>query len=230
MNRKALFHLVWILAGALLGFCSAFVFGDVLAMPRRWFLVPHVALTLGFLAAYTRWSNIALRRLLVRRWAFGLLAAAAVAVFLIGNVLGQPASPRPRGLHLWLDLLWLGVVYGAVDALLLSVLPIVATWRAGELLGWTRRWPGRIGVGLMALVASAFITATYHLGYAEFRGPAVRKAIAGNVVMSAGQLLSMNPIAATGSHIAMHVAAVLHGPDSTVQLPPHNTGAGIQLP
>jgi hypothetical protein len=40
-------------------------------------------------------------------------------------------------------------------------------------------------------------------------------------VMSIAYIASRNPLAAVLSHVAMHVAAVLHGIDSTVQLPPH---------
>ena len=229
MNRTALSHLAWIAAAALVGVLSAFVFGDLLRLARGWFLVPHVAITLGFLLAYARWSGTSLRRLWTRRVLWGVLAAAAVGVVLTLNVLGQPASPRARGLALWLDLLWLGLVYGTADALLLSVLPVVAAWRAGRILGWTARWHGKLATAMVALAASALVTAAYHLGYAEFRGPAVGKAVVGNVVMSAGQLLAGSPVAAAGSHVAMHVAAVLHGPATTVQLPPHQDRATAAL-
>jgi hypothetical protein len=39
--------------------------------------------------------------------------------------------------------------------------------------------------------------------------------------MSLSMLVTGNPIAAVGSHVAMHTAAVLHGPATTIQLPPH---------
>jgi hypothetical protein len=39
--------------------------------------------------------------------------------------------------------------------------------------------------------------------------------------MSLGYLITANPIAAIASHIAMHVAGILHGPETTAQLPPH---------
>jgi len=45
--------------------------------------------------------------------------------------------------------------------------------------------------------------------------------IIGNGVMSLGYLITANPIAAIASHIAMHVAGILHGPETTAQLPPH---------
>jgi hypothetical protein len=88
-------------------------------------------------------------------------------------VRNQPASAHAQGLALALDLLWLGVVYGLVDGLLLSVLPVLATWQALSLLGWIEHWPGRIAAGIVALAASLFVTAVYHLGYPEFRGPQI---------------------------------------------------------
>ena len=43
----------------------------------------------------------------------------------------------------------------------------------------------------------------------------------GNGVMSLGYILTANPLTAVLSHIAMHIAGVLHGPASVIQLPPH---------
>lgn len=213
---------MWVAAAGAVGFASAFVFSDVLALPRRWFLVPHAIVTIAFLLAYARWSGTELRRLFSRRFGFGALGALVLGAMLSLNVLGQQPSQRAQGLELWLDLAWLGVVYGALDALLLSVLPVVAAWRACAQLGWTRRWRDRLGAAALGIVASAYVTSAYHAGYAEFRAPnTLAKAVAGNAMMSSAQLLTASPVAATGSHIIMHIAAVLHGPDTTVQLPPH---------
>ena len=38
---------------------------------------------------------------------------------------------------------------------------------------------------------------------------------------SCEHFLTMNPIGAIGGHIAMHIASVLHGINTTTQLPPH---------
>jgi hypothetical protein len=119
------------------------------------------------------------------------------------------------------DLLWLGGVYGILDALLLSVMPVLATWQALSKLGWTFGWPGRVVAGAVALAASLLVTAAYHLGYPEFRGPEVVSPIIGNGICSLAYLLTTNPVAAVASHVAMHVAALLHGLETTVQLPPH---------
>jgi len=106
--------------------------------------------------------------------------------------------------------------------LLLSVLPVLATWGAFSALGWTVHWPGKILVGFIALLASLFVTVSYHLGYPECRvagglfGPTL-----GNGAMSLGYVLTNNPISAIFSHMAMHIAGVLQGPASVMQLPPH---------
>jgi hypothetical protein len=76
--------------------------------------------------------------------------------------------------------------------------------------------------GALALLASLFVAAVYHLGYAEFQSSELREPIFGNGVMSLGYILTQNPITAIGSHIIMHIAAVLQGAGEGVsQLPPH---------
>jgi hypothetical protein len=221
MDIKWWLHLIWVLGAGVIGFLATAVLAGWLRLPRSWFLVPYLILAGGFLYAYFRWSGIDLGDELGRHWVWGLAGAVLAGAFLVSNVLSQPASQRSQGVKLVFDLLWLGVVYGTLDALLLSVMPVLATWRAFSLLGWTAGWPGRIGVGVLALIASLFVTATYHLGYPEFRGPAVAGPVFGVGISSLAYLLTTNPLTSLLSHIAMHVAAVLQGPETTLQLPPH---------
>jgi hypothetical protein len=119
------------------------------------------------------------------------------------------------------DILWLGIVYGTVDALLLTVLPVAVTWRALSTARWTTSWPGKLATGMTAFAASLGVTAAYHLGYVEYRGPQVVDPLIGNGVMTLGYLLTGSPLTAIGAHIALHVASVLHGVETTVTLPPH---------
>jgi hypothetical protein len=215
-------YLLWLPAAALLGFAIAEIFAGLLHLPRSLYLIPYVTLVSLFLYIFLRWSGISLTELFRHNWAWGVVGAVLVGAFLVRNVFSQPASPRPTGLALAFDLLWSGVVYGTIDALLLSVLPVLATWQAFSALGWTNHWPGKIAVGAIALFASLFVTICYHLGYPEYRmqagvlGPSI-----GNGVMTLGYVLTNNPITAILSHIAMHVAGVLNGADSVMQLPPH---------
>ena len=94
-------------------------------------------------------------------------------------------------------------------------------WQAFSQTGWIAAWPGKLAVGVLALLASLWVTFAYHWGYPEYRGKQVMAPLIGNGIMSLGYLLTINPISAVGSHIAMHIAGVLHGPESTMQLPPH---------
>ncbi len=152
---------------------------------------------------------------------WGFVGAVLVAVFTVMNVLSQPASPHPEGGRLLLDVVWLGIVYGTLDALLLSVVPIDAVWRAFSSVPWTRGVAGKLAIGMVALVASLVATTAYHLGYPEFRNARVAAPIVGTATLGLAYLLTSNPLASILGHIAMHVAAVLHGPATTVQLPPH---------
>jgi hypothetical protein len=221
MNKIWYAYLGWIAAAALFGFAISAIFAGVLRLPRSIYLIPYVALSGLFLYAYVRWSGLAIGDLIRHNWVWGLVGAVLFAAFTVKNVLSQPASARSEGFTLAFDLLWSGVVYGLMDALLLSVLPVLATWQAFTLLNWTANWPGKILVGVIAVFASLLVTAVYHLGYPEYRGGGLFGPAIGNTAMTLGYLITNNPLAAILSHIAMHIAGVLRGPASVVQLPPH---------
>jgi hypothetical protein len=136
-------------------------------------------------------------------------------------VLSQPSSERQKGFALVTDILWPGLTYGLVDALLLSVLPILAVKLAVANTPFLDSWFGRIGFIFLGLLASFFATTAYHLGYPEFRGKKVIWPNIGNGILSLAYLLTMNPLAAILPHITMHIAAMLHGPKTTGQVPPH---------
>jgi len=213
---------LWIPAAALLGFAIAEIFAGLLQLPLRIYLIPYLLSVSLFVYAFFRWSGLSLMELCRHHWVRGIVGALLVGAFLVNNVFSQPASARSEGLTLAFDLLWGGVLYGMLDALILSVLPVLAIWQAFSLLGWTNHWPGKIVVGAIALSASLFVTVCYHLGYPEYRAQgAIFGPTTGNGVITLGYLLTSNPLTAMLSHIAMHVAGVLHGPASVMQLPPH---------
>lgn len=221
MTKVWYVYLGWIVAAALLGFAISAVFAGRLHLPRNMYLIPYVLFTSLLLYAYVRWSGLVVGDLIRRNWIWGLVGAVLFAAFTVKNVLSQPISPRSEGFALVFDILWSGVVYGLMDALLLSVLPVLAIWQAFSLLNWTASWPGKILVGVIAVFASLLVTVAYHLGYPEYRGAGMGGPVIGNTAMTLGYVLTNNPLAAILSHIAMHIAGVLHGPASVVQLPPH---------
>jgi MFS family permease len=214
-------HLIWVIGAGVLGCAVSAVFAGWLHLRRTIFLIPYVLLASAFIAGYARWSQLDIGNLIGHNWPWGVVGAIVLGVFMVKNILSQPASARSTGAQLGLDLLWQGVVYGGVDALLLSVMPVLATWQAFSQLGWATAWLGKLIVGGIAIIASLWVTFAYHWGFPEYRGQQVASPLFGNGVMSLGYLITTNPIAALGSHIAMHVAGVLHGPESKQQLPPH---------
>ncbi len=221
MTRTWAGYLAWLAIAAVVGGGTAFLFADVLEWPRRVYLVPYAVAVSALVHGYLRWCSVGVFGLVRQRWRLGVIGAIAVGAFVVGNILSQPASPHSRGFQLVVDLLWLGMVYGTLDALLLSIIPVHATWCAMSALGWTESWLSKSVAAALSLAASVLVTAVYHLGYPEYRSLALVGPVFGNTVMSLAYLVTRSPLAAIGSHVAMHVAGVLHGPETVMQLPPH---------
>lgn len=221
MTKELWLHLGWVLAAGLLGLVTSAIFSGWLRLARKLFLVPYFLLAGAFLWGFVYWSRLDLGSLFAQNWAWGLLAGAIVGAFLVRNVRSQPASARSTGGGLLFDVLWVGLGYGAVDALFLNVMPVVAVWNGFSAVGWTVAWPGQIATGFLALLASLAVTLLYHWGYPEFRNRRVALVLLGNALITLAYLVSGNPLGAVVSHVAMHVAAVFQGPETMIQLPPH---------
>lgn len=209
----------WILGLASVGFAMSFLGAGVARLGRDTIVVAYLGIVGMLLIAYVRSTTIHLAASLTQRWRTGLIAGLAMGALLTMNVMAQPGSPRPSGPQLVWALGWLGVVYGIVDALLLNVMPVWIAWSAQA--QETRSRPLLLRRAFVALGASLLVTAAYHLGYHEFRGPAVIQPLIGNALLTLGFLLTRSPAAAIVGHVIMHAAAVLHGMETTVQLPPH---------
>jgi hypothetical protein len=184
-------------------------------------VLAYLGVALPAVIGYLSWCRVDLVGSTTRRWMWGVLGAVVAGTFVVVNVLGQDASPRPEGVALVANLLWGGVVYGLLDALFLSILPITMVWLAAKDLGLIGGWVSKVTVGFAALLGSLFVTILYHWGFTEYQGADIAGPIIGNGVLSLAYLLSGNPLASAVGHVAMHVASVLHGIDTTIQLPPH---------
>ena len=170
MNQIWYAWLGWVAGAGVLGFAIFRHFCALWRLPRNIYLLPYIGLSSLFLYAALKWSGLSLVELLRHNWFWGLVGAILLAVFTIKNIISQPASARAQGFALGFDILWSGIIYGLVDALLLSVLPVLATWQAFTLLNWTTNWPGKLLASVLAILASLFVTLAYHLGYPEYRG------------------------------------------------------------
>ena len=209
----------WVAAAAVMGFLVSGLTTSVLGLPRHAFVAAWSAAVAALWLAYSRAGHVHLRVQGARHLPAGLIVGAVIGALLVATVLRQPGAAAPEGLALGIDLIWLGAVYGSVDALILAVLPVVALYgvRAPE----TRVPGGRLRRAAAAVAGSALITAAYHLGFREFQGVQVALPVIGGVLTAAAYLLSGSAVAPIVAHVMMHVAAVLHGAATTVQLPPH---------
>jgi hypothetical protein len=210
----------WTLGAAAAGAMSSAIASGWLHLSREWFVLVHLVVVAAFTWAFASYHGLTVRTQLGRRWLPGLVVGLFVGALLARQVFGQPGSPRSSGLALTGDIAWFGVIYGTIDALLLTVVPVIALYglRPAEELAQSNL---RLRWALIALAGSALVTAAYHAGFTEFRGPQLLQPVIGNLLITLAYLLSGSPLAAVVSHVVMHVAAVLHGMATTIQLPPH---------
>jgi hypothetical protein len=215
--------LTWIILASILGFSVAAIFAGWLRLQRNVYLMFYIPIVVVLFIFFVRLNDLNFREIIMHNWYWGLAGAALAGAFVIKNVFSQPSSPRNTGIEFFSDILWPGLAYGLIDALLLSVLPILAVKAAFTGSVWIDNPVGRIGLGALALMGSFFVTTAYHWGYPEFRGKKVIWPNIGNGVLTLAYLLTMNPLAAILPHMAMHVAAMIHGRETTGQVPPHYT-------
>jgi hypothetical protein len=212
---------LWILGASILGFCVSAAFSGWLNLRRRLFLIPYILLAGAFLYAFYRLNTIDLAAAISHNLLWGVVAGIITGALMILNVRSQPATREATGGELLLNLVWAGLAYGIMDGLLLNVFPVLALQMGLSGAGWLSTWLGKLGFGLIALGASVWITLTYHAGYEEFRGSNMVKVLFGNALISLAYLVSGNPLGALIAHSVMHLAAVIQGPETTLQLPPH---------
>jgi hypothetical protein len=212
--------LLWALACAVIGLIASGLLSGVLHWSRSTFVLGYSLLVGGFTLAYVRASGMDPWLQIRRHRVSGTIGGLLVGYLLASNVYSQPASAPPEGGELITAIVWFGLVYGTADALLLNIIPVLAIYgtRPKEQL---RQGALRLRWGAIALLGSLLITAFYHLGFSEFRGPALLQPLIGNAIITAGYLLTGSPLAALMAHVIMHAAAVVHGMETTVQLPPH---------
>lgn len=216
-------QLRWLGAGFTLGFLVPYVFADLLGTPRDLYYGIYAVAVVAFFTLWARASGEQVGDLITRRWpvalALGLVCAALLVVIVLRT---EDATPRPEGLALVGAITWRGIVYGVADGLLLSAFPILAVFSAFKGTHFRARLIGKVVIGLAAVVASLAMTATYHLGYSDFRSEKVQNPLKGDVIWSAPTLLTLNPIGAPIAHAGLHVSAVVHSYETDLFLPPHH--------
>jgi hypothetical protein len=216
---STLSHLGWIPAGALVGWFAAFVFGDLMTLPVDLYYLTYFGIVLGFVAFYVRRTGLELRSWISRRLGWAVALGILGGVALMQGVLTRPETPAVSGAMLAWAVVYRGVIYGAVDGILLIAFPWIVTWRAFD--AEHARWGVRVRASAVALLAILLITTTYHLGYRDFRSSKIMMPNLGSLIGAVPTLVTANPVASAISHVGMHVTSVLHSPDSDLFLPPH---------
>jgi hypothetical protein len=115
----------WLVAAAVIAFSLPAIFSMALRWERPLFLSPYVAVVGIFLAVYF-WNHPVASRQWIASWRYALVATAAACFLLLRNIVEQPSSAVPQGGELLPTLAWVGLVYGAIDGLLLNVFPVLA--------------------------------------------------------------------------------------------------------
>jgi hypothetical protein len=218
VKTRRLLHVGWFAAAAAIAFAIPNVFSTRLGLSNDLYYLIYFAFVGALLAGYVTVLGVDLGTLLRRSWGASLLLGVPIAGLVVAFVWSRPATPVPTGPYLAFEVLWRGVAYGMVDALLLTAFPgMVAFGVLGENLRGVRNRVAYIG---LALFLSIVMTTTYHLGYAQFREQGVQQPVTGNVMISIPMLATANPAGSFLAHAAMHVAAVTHSYETELFLPP----------
>ncbi len=215
-------NILWLLGTALATYAVSAVFAGKLKLKRNVFLVFYIPVCAGLTVGYYSWSGADPINQMAVNWYWAILAIAVASFIATRNVMSQPTTGRRVGAKFALDLLWPGFAYGLADGLVLSVLPVLAVQSA---FAPPAGLAEKIGIGSLAFAASLFVTFLYHVGYPEYRNKNVLWTLLGNGIFSVALLLTGNLLAAIVPHIVMHMAAVVHGHETTFQLPPHYADA-----
>jgi len=209
--------LLWLAGITGAAFLVSWLLSD-LRPTRRVFYIPALSVVTGALTAgYLAWGGGGVS-FWTNRWGYGLVGAVVAGIFLTAVLRrGRVRSSEPGSITAG-TLGWDGLVYGAAEGLLLSVLPVLVVYQMLFSNGWDGGW-SLFGAATLALVASIVVIVAHHLGYPDFRSSRVKmgQAILGCGVLSLAYLLTASVIAPILAHAALHVAVTRFG----MELPPH---------
>jgi hypothetical protein len=216
---QAVRHLVWFSVVCAVAFLVPYLGVSVLALQHDVFYLVYFAVTIALIAGYVRLEHVAVAELfrIRARWSLGI--GVVLAGFLVFNVFNsEDATARPHGAYFVFELLWRGVGYGLIDTLLLTVFPCLVAYTLlhGNVDGLT----GKLRLTALALPLVMLVTATYHLGYPQYRQDGLSRPETGNVLISIPTFATANPIGSFVAHASQHVAAVTHAYESRVFNPP----------
>ena len=216
---QAVRQLVWFILVCAFAFLVPFLGVSVLDMQHDLFYLVYFAVTIALLASYVWVEQIDVAEVFRFRWRWSLGLGVALAVFLVFNVFNtEDATARPHGAYFVFELLWRGLGYGLVDTLLLTVFPCLVAYRL--LHGHVGDLKGKLRFTALMLPLVIIVTATYHLGYPQYRQDGLTRPETGNILISIPTFATANPVGSIVAHVSQHVAAVTHAYESKIFVPP----------
>ncbi len=212
-------HFVWFAVVCAVAFLVPYLGVSVLDLQHDLFYLVYFAVTVALIAGYVSVEKVDVAAILRRNWRWSLGVGAVFAVFLVFNVFNTADSTRrPHGAYFVFELLWRGVGYGLIDTLLLTAFPCFIACKL--LHGQVEGLGGKLRFSLVTLPLVIVITATYHLGYPQYRQDGLSRPETGNVLISIPTLATANPAGSFVAHVSQHVAAVTHAYESKIFNPP----------
>jgi hypothetical protein len=215
--------LIWLASGAALFFVVPFVGADVLGLQPDLYYLVYFTVALAWFGAFLASYGTQLRDLWPLNLAWSLVVGAVAGVGVAAVVFGSDATGHPEGWRWWFEIGWRGLVYGSVDALILFVFPAAVAYLLmhGDRAGARRK----VGYAGLVLALSLLMSASYHLGYPEYRDADMRSPLVGTVMADSAAVLTGNPVGAFITHGTAHVSAAVHQSEGgpTKMLPPQET-------
>jgi hypothetical protein len=216
---KPVRQLAWFTLVCAVAFLVPYLGVSVLALQHDVFYLVYFAVTLVLVASYVRAEHVPVAEVFRARWRWSLGIGVLLAAFLAFNVFHtEDATARPHGAYFVFELAWRGVGYALVDTLLLTVVPCLVAWSL--LRGQVGGLRGRLRFTALALPLVMLVTATYHLGYPQYRQDGISRPETGNVLISIPAFATANPVGSFVAHVSQHVAAVTHAYESRIFNPP----------
>lgn len=218
-THTATWHLTWFAIVSAVSFIIPFTLTSMADIHHDLYYLIYFSVTLLLLTVYVRASGVDVATWLSTRWQWSLAIGAVAAAFVVWSVLARiDSTPHPDGAYFVFQIFWRGLVYGVVDALLLSAFPgLVALALFGNNLKGLAR---KAGDGALTFLLVFVITGVYHLGYEDLRDRDIIQPEFGNAVISLPVILTANPVGSIVAHTSMHLAAVTHSYESEDRLPP----------
>ena len=216
---EAVRQLAWFALVCAVGFLVPYLGVSVLDLQHDVYYLVYFAVTLALIGSYVRVEHVAVADVFRARWRWSLGIGVVLAAFLVFNVFNtEDATARPHGAYFVFELLWRGVGYGLIDTLLLTVFPCLVAYSLlhGHVGGFT----GKLRFTALALPLVILVTATYHLGYPQYRADGISRPETGNVLISIPAFATANPVGSFVAHVSQHVAAVTHAYESQIFNPP----------